>query len=85
VTPFIIVECGSASRNKQLVRQDKGVSLLEEYTIKADLKSKSLKPVKILEGWPSMEIGIGYLKKKFLSPAAWAFLQALDELKDKLP
>lgn len=69
---------------KELVRQDKGASFLEKFAVEEDLKNESLKSVCILEGSPTIEFGIGYLQRNYLSPAAWAFLRLLEKQKDIL-
>jgi hypothetical protein len=62
-------------------RQDKGVSFFEKYAVVDDLKNESLRSVGVLEGWPTIEFGIGYLQRKYLSPAAWAFLRLIEKQK----
>jgi len=84
VAPNIAMESGSIDLIKELVRQDKGVSFLEKYAAEDDLKNESLRSVRILEGSPTIEFGIGYLQRKYLSPAAWAFLRLLENQKDIL-
>ena len=59
VTPTIVMESGSVELVKELVRQDKGVSLLERYAVQDDLKKRFFRSVRILEGSPIIEFGIG--------------------------
>jgi len=84
VTPSVAIESANRDFIKELVRQDKGVSFFERYEIE-DTSEKDLSEVHILEGAPVMEFGIGYLNRKNLSPAAWAFLRLLDRSEDLLP
>ena len=46
--------------------------------------SGTLKLVRILEGSPVIEFGIGYRNRKDLSPPAWAFLRLLDKSENLL-
>jgi len=85
VNPIVVLESASVDLIKQLVRQDNGVSFLGRSAVHDDLKKGSLRPVRILEGSPIIEFGIGYIKRKSLSPAAWAFLRLLDRLNDIFP
>ena len=85
VTPMIARECGSADLIKELVSHDNGVSFLVKSAVQGELKNNKLRPIKILDGSPTMEYGIGYLKRTSLSPGAWAFLRHLDKLDNILP
>jgi DNA-binding transcriptional LysR family regulator len=85
VTPFIVMESASLDFVKELVRQDSGASFVVRTAALAGLERKELKAVRILEGSPKLEYGIGYLQRKSLSPAAWAFLRLLDSVEDILP
>lgn len=84
VTPSVAIESGNRDFIKQLVRQGKGVSFFERYEMEGP-SEKDLTEIHILEGAPVMEFGIGYLNRKNLSPAAWAFLRLLDKSEDLLP
>lgn len=84
VKPPITMESGNPELTRELVRQDKGISFLEEYSIEKKGKN-ALKQIRILEGSPTIEFGIGYLNRKQLSPAAWAFLRMVDKSKDLFP
>ena len=77
VVPNIIMESGSIALIKEMIRQDTGVSFLEKYAVKEELQSGVFKVIPILEGSPSIQFGVGYLQRKSLSPAAWAFLRML--------
>ena len=84
VIPSVMIESGSTDFIKELVRQDKGVSFLERCGV-IESREGTLREVRILEGAPSVEFGIGYLNRRDLSPAAWAFLRLLDKSEDLLP
>jgi DNA-binding transcriptional LysR family regulator len=84
VSPSVAIESANRDFIKELVRQDKGVSFFERYEMN-EPSEKVLREVRILEGAPVMEFGIGYLNRKNLSPAAWAFLRLLDKSEDLLP
>jgi DNA-binding transcriptional LysR family regulator len=84
VSPYVAIESANRDFIKELVRQDKGVSFFERYEME-EPSEKVLREIRILEGAPIMEFGIGYLNRKTLSPAAWAFLRLLDKSKDLLP
>jgi DNA-binding transcriptional LysR family regulator len=84
VSPSVAIESANRDFIKELVRQDKGVSFFERYEMEGP-SEKVLREVRILEGAPVMEFGIGYLNRKNLSPAAWAFLRLLDKSEDLLP
>ncbi len=85
VLPKIILESGSIDLIKELVSQDNGVSLLGSVAVQDDLKNKRLRAIRILAGSPTLEYGIGYLKRASLSPGAWAFLRHLDKIEDVIP
>jgi len=85
VTPTIIMESGSADLIKEVVAQDNGVSFLVRSAVQKELKDKTLRAIHVLAGSPSIEYGIGYLKRASLSPGAWAFLRHLDKLDKILP
>lgn len=84
VIPSVAIESANRDFMKELVRQDKGVGFFERYEME-EPSEKVLREVRILEGAPIMEFGIGYLNRKTLSPAAWAFLRLLDKSEDLLP
>jgi DNA-binding transcriptional LysR family regulator len=79
VTPLIAMQSGSISLLKQFVQQDQGIGFVERGAVQDELKSGSLKLVRILEGSPMIEFGIGYRNRRDLSPPAWAFLRLLDK------
>ncbi len=79
VTPQIAMESASITLLKEFVRQDNGVGFLERDAVEEDIKDNTIKSVKILEGSPIIEFGIGYRNRRDLSPPAWAFLRLLDK------
>ncbi|MCX8111041.1 MAG: LysR family transcriptional regulator substrate-binding protein, partial [Syntrophorhabdaceae bacterium] len=79
VTPQIAMESASIALLKEFVRQDSGVGFLEREAVEEDIQNNTLKSVKILEGSPVIEFGIGYRNRRDLSPPAWAFLRLLDK------
>jgi len=79
VTPVIAMESGSISLLKKFVRQDHGIGFVEQGAMEEELKAGTLRLVRILEGSPIIEFGIGYRNRKDLSPPAWAFLRLLDK------
>lgn len=85
VVPKIVLESGSTDLIKELVSQDNGVSLLVRVAVQDDLKSRRLRSIRIQEGPPTLEYGIGYLKRAPLSPGASAFLHHLDEVEEIIP
>jgi DNA-binding transcriptional LysR family regulator len=85
VVPSIVMESASTDLIKELVSQDNGACFLVRSAIQQELKAHTLKEVSIVEGAPRIEYGIGYLQRKTLSPAAWAFLRLLDKVGDILP
>ena len=78
VTPVIAMKSGSISLLKQFVREDHGIGFVEQGSIDDELKIATLKIVRILEGSPLIEFGIGYRNRRDLLPPAWAFLRLLD-------
>jgi DNA-binding transcriptional LysR family regulator len=82
VVPNVVMESGSIDLIKELIRKDTGISFLEKYAVEEELQSGTFKVVSILEGSPSIQFGIGYLNRKSLSPAAWAFLRMLAKLEN---
>ncbi len=76
----IIMESASVSLIKQLVLQDEGLTFLEKYTLKEELKRQLFQTINLNEGFPIVELGIAYTNKNILSPPAWAFLKMVDTL-----
>ena len=85
VTPVVVLESANFDLTKELVKQDNGASFLVKWAVQEELKSKTLKSIRILEGSPTIEYGIGYYKRNALSPEAWAFLRLLDKTEVTVP
>lgn len=79
INPFIAMETASVNLLKEIVLQDNGVGFVERDAVNEELRYGTLETVRILEGSPVIEFGIGYRNRKDLSPAAWAFLRLLDK------
>ena len=78
------MESASVALLKEFVRQDNGIGFVERDAVDAELKNDTLQTVRILEGSPAIEFGIGYRDRRDLSPPAWAFLRLLDKSADLL-
>jgi len=79
VSPLIVMESASVNLLKEFVRQDRGIGFVERDAVDEELKNGTLQAVRILEGSPAIEFGIGYRDRRDLSPSAWAFLRLLDK------
>ena len=79
VSPLIVMESASVNLLKEFVRQDRGIGFVERDAVDEELKNGTLQAVRILEGSPAIEFGIGYRYRRDLSPSAWAFLRLLDK------
>jgi DNA-binding transcriptional LysR family regulator len=79
VKPSIAMESASIHLLKEFVQKDSGVAFVERDAVDEELKNGTLKAVRILEGSPTIEFGIGYRNRKDLSSPAWAFLRLLDK------
>jgi DNA-binding transcriptional LysR family regulator len=84
VTPLIAMESSSVNLLKEFVMRDKGVGFVERDAVNEELQKGTLLAVRVLEGSPAIEFGIGYRNRKDLSPPAWAFLRLLDKASDPL-
>lgn len=84
ITPLIAMESASVALLKEFVRQDNGIGFVERDAVDEELKNETLQTVRILEGSPAIEFGIGYRDRRDLSPPAWAFLRLLDKSADLL-
>lgn len=78
VKPNIAMESASIELIKQLVRQDQGVTFLVRSAVRDELHHRYLKAIPIIEGSPTIEYGIAYLQRRYLSPAAWSFVRLLE-------
>lgn len=84
ITPLIAMESASVALLKEFVRQDNGIGFVERDAVDEELKNGTMQTVRILEGSPAIEFGIGYRDRRDLSPPAWAFLRLLDKSADLL-
>ncbi|MCK6630628.1 MAG: LysR family transcriptional regulator [Anaerolineae bacterium] len=76
VIPAQLLELGSIEIIKRFVALDLGVSIVPEYTIEAELKTGSLRAIRL--NWlPTRTVGIVRRRKSFLSPAGQLFLKLL--------
>ena len=78
--PNIEMQLSSHHLIKEFVKKDVALSFLEKFAIREEIKRKTLKVVRIAEGSPKIDLGIGYLEQELLSPTAKAFLRMLDEI-----
>lgn len=85
VNPLVAMESASIALLKEFVQQDSGVGFVEKDAVAEEVANGRLKAVRVLEGCPTIEFGIGYRNRKDLSPPAWAFLRLLDKTGDPLP
>ena len=79
IRPLVSMESLSVSLLKEFVEQDSGAGFLERDAVEEELRAGTLKEVRILEGSPAIEFGIGYRNRRDLSPPAWAFLRLLEK------
>jgi DNA-binding transcriptional LysR family regulator len=84
IAPNLLFESASTDLITEMIRHDQGIGFLPKYVIDEE-KATGLREVRILEGPPTIEFGIGYLNRRDLSSAAWAFLRLLDIKEDLLP
>ena len=85
VNPLVAMESASIALLKEFVQQDSGVGFVETDAVSEEVTNGRLKAVRVLEGCPTIEFGIGYRNRKDLSPPAWAFLRLLDKTENLLP
>jgi LysR family transcriptional regulator, transcriptional activator of the cysJI operon len=79
VTPMIAVESASTALLKEFVRHDAGLGFAQRGLVEEELKDGRLRLVRIVEGFPIVELGIAYADRRDLTPAAWAFLRLVDK------
>jgi len=79
-SPNILMQLSSHHLIKEFVNKDVGLSFLEKFAIREEIKGKTLQIIRIVGGSPKIDIGIGYLREELLSPTAKAFLRMLDEI-----
>jgi len=85
IEPNISMELANIDLIKEMVLEDNGIAFLGKLAVTNELKNKTIKIINIMEGLPTIQLGIGYLKRKHLSPAAWAFLHMFDKIEEILP
>jgi DNA-binding transcriptional LysR family regulator len=78
--PTIILESSSNDVLKEMVAQGKGLAFITRIAVLNELKNKSLKAIRIVEGKPEIERWFIYLRDRTLPPAAKAFLRVLGEI-----
>ena len=78
--PTIILESSSNEVLKEMVMQGKGLAFITRIAVHNELKNKSLKAIRIVEGEPEVERWFIYLKDRTLSPASKAFLNVMVEI-----
>lgn len=83
VKPLIILESGSMEFIKNFVREGKGFSFLPDLAIKEEVKSGTLRVIRINGMDLTYDVGVYYLKGKTLSPQAKTFLNYLSSLKEE--
>lgn len=83
--PNIVLESDTIDLTKDLVSNGHGAGFFMRSAVQEDILNKKLREIRILDGSPTIEVGIGYLKRQSLSPGAWAFLRLLDKLEDMFP
>lgn len=80
--PSAIIEAGNTEFIKQLVRKDKGYSLLASLCVRTEIQKGDLATLALDEGKFTMDIDVIHLKGKTLSPAASKFLHFLQDQKN---
>lgn len=60
VSPLIAMESASVALLREFVQQDNGVGFIERDAVNDELHNGTLQAVRILEGSPTIEFGIGY-------------------------
>ena len=85
VPSILTIESSYIDFIKGIVRQDKGVSFFERYSVKEELDENIFQEIHILEGPPNFDIGVAYLRRRNLSTAALTFLRHIDNCLDLLP
>jgi len=80
--PTVVMESENIDLTKDLVSNGHGASFLLKCAVQEEILNKKLREIRILEGSPTVELGISYLKRVPLSPGARAFLRLLDKLND---
>lgn len=77
--PKVDMEVAYLETIKVLVKVGLGISILPDKAIEAEIKSEALKKSKIIDAGFSRNLGVVYLKDKFLSRPAVEFLKFLEK------
>ncbi|MCX5814316.1 MAG: LysR family transcriptional regulator [Proteobacteria bacterium] len=80
ITPNIVLESANAELMKGLAIENQGACFMVKSALKDELEKGLLKVIPIIEGPPIIEYGIAYLQRKYLSPAAWAFVRFAERI-----
>lgn len=79
LTPNIAMEVAYIETIKSLVKTGLGISILPDKAVESEVKSGALVKSKIADATFSRDLGVVYLKDKFLSRPAQEFLKFLDK------
>jgi|WetSurMetagenome_2_1015567.scaffolds.fasta_scaffold00115_49 DNA-binding transcriptional LysR family regulator len=79
LSPHVTMEVAYIETVKGLVRAGLGISILPEKAVEAEVKSGALMKVRISDAHISRDLGLVYLKDKFLSRPATEFIKILDK------
>jgi DNA-binding transcriptional LysR family regulator len=82
IEPTVVFESESSDLTQELVRNGHEASFLLRCAVHQEILDKKLREIRILEGLPTVEHAINYLKQEPLSPNARTFIRFLDKLKD---
>lgn len=80
--PSAMVESGNTEFIKDMVKKDKGYSLLSSICVRNEIRKGELGSVRLKDGELVLDIDVVHLKGKSLSPAAATFLNFLRECSD---
>ena len=78
LTPNVTMEVAYLETIKSLVRAGLGISVLPDKAVEAEVKSGALAKSAITDASFSRELGVVYLKDKFLSKPVQEYLKLLD-------
>jgi DNA-binding transcriptional LysR family regulator len=78
LTPNVTMEVAYLETIKSLVRAGLGISVLPDKAVEAEVKSGALAKSAIADASFSRDLGVVYLKDKFLSKPVRAYLKMLD-------
>jgi DNA-binding transcriptional LysR family regulator len=84
IRPSVIIEASSPDFIAGYVKQNKGVSFMNEHDIKEELEKGILKVIPIDEGNIILFSDIIYHTEKPLSPSAEAFLKMVERLRGQI-